>query len=430
MDGATGEFLWYKAYGSQEGLDESVYDIAVDGAGNAFVTGRQMNGDGGDDIMTMKLRASDGEILWRVHEGGAAMLADRGWAIAVGPDGHPVVTGVLTTAADPALYCTVKYDSDDGSEIWKKTFPGAVNYVETEAGWLAVLGDGDIVMANRTWTTLTSYDVVLHRYDGTTGDTAWTTTYNSGGTAGDDPRFMTRDGAGDILVAGIRSGNYMVAKFDASDGGLLWDASYDGPSGGYDRAAYVMEGSGGEILATGFSTGEGTSWDVTTVGFDPADGAELWAVHFDPGEGRGDEGKCLAISDLGDVYVVGYGDFEATGSDMLALRYSLPQSTGVGSGPYAGAPGPGFRVGASPNPFVNRLALSIDMERPGPARVAVYDLRGRRTALIHDGDLSSGRHDFDWDGRDEGGRRLAAGVYFVRFEGAGAEGARKVILSR
>lgn len=402
----------------------------MDAAGNAFVTGRQMNGSGGDDILTMKLRASDGEILWREHVGGAAMLSDRGWAIAVGPDGHPVVTGVLMTAADPGLYCTVKFDSGDGSEIWNNTVPGAVNYVETEAGWLAILDDGDVVMANRTWTTTTSYDVVLHRYDAATGDTVWTKQYHSGGTNGDDPRFMTRDGEGNILVGGIRSGNYMIAKFDGADGGLLWDVDYDGPGGGYDRAAYLMEGPGGEVVATGFTTGIGTSWDVSTVALDPADGTLLWDVHFDPGEAGGDEGKALAVSDLGDVYVIGYCDFVATGSDMLALRYSLSASTGVESGPYAGGIRPPSGIFASPNPFVDRLSLSVDMTRSGPARIAVYDLRGRRTALLHDGDLAAGRHHFDWDGRNDGGRRLSAGVYFVRVEGAGAAGARKVILGR
>lgn len=432
MDGETGEVLWSKTYQSPSGFDESVYAIAADSDGNAYVTGRQIHGlYDDDDIMTMRLNAAEGEIEWRVHDGGPTFLDDRGWDVAVGPDDNPVVTGILSTLSDPAIYRTIKYDRADGSVIWAKSYPGAINHIDREAGWLAVCDGGDIIMANRTWGATTSYDVVLHRYDAATGDTVWTRQYNSSGASADDPLHMCRDAAGDILVAGVISGDYLVVKFDESNGDDLWTAIYDGPAGGYDTGSHVIEGPNGEVVVTGFCTGSGTSWDVTTVAFDPADGALLWDEPYDPGDGRADEGTALAVSAHGDLYVTGYGGMAATGSDMLALRYTLPAATGVaaGGGTATGMPS-AVRMNAWPNPFGEELALSLDSDRSRLLRVVIYDVRGRRRSVLYDGELSLGRKLLTWDGRGADGRLLPPGVYFVRLEGAGVDAARKITLRR
>jgi len=408
-----------------------VYDIAVDCSGNAFVTGRQYNLIEADDILTMKLAGGDGEVLWDVLTGGPQRLADRGWSIVVGSDGNPVVTGVFSTLSDPADYCTIKFDSTDGSVIWSRTVPGAVNHIDREAGWLGVCGNDDIIMANRTWESGTSYDVVLHRYAAADGDTLWKSRYNSGGTTSDDPSHMTLDGAGNPLVAGVTSGDYMALKFDAATGDLLWDQSYEGPAGGYDAAAFVIESPGGEVVVTGFSDGSGTSWDVATVGFHPVTGAFLWDERFDPGDGRADEGKALAVSNAGDLYVAGYGDLLASGQDMLALRYTLPGLMGVEAGPVAAdLPALFLDLRASPNPFTTRVAFSVDVTRAVPVLAAVYDIRGREVAVVHDGVLPRGANLLEWDGRDRSGDRTAAGVYFMRIGGGGASAVKKIVLGR
>jgi hypothetical protein len=374
----------------------------------------------------MKLAAADGEILWAVHDE-FSLLDDRGWAIVVGPDDHPVVTGVHSTPTDPARYRTFKLDTADGSEIWAQTFPGAVNHLDREAGWLAVCDNGDIVMVNRTWESGTGYDVVLHRYAAADGDTVWTARYDSSG-GSDDPTHMIRDSVGDLLVTGARSGDYMVLKFDGADGGLLWSEDYDGPAAGYDAAAAVAEGPGGEVVVTGFSTGSATNWDVSTVAFDPTDGAWLWEAHFDPGDGRYDEGRALAVGPEGGLYVTGYCESLTSGTDLVALRYVPDDPTDVDPGPPAAATASSrLRITAHPNPFVHRLSLVVDVEQGAPARLAVYDVAGRRAALLHQGALSPGTHRIEWDGRGDSGGILGAGVYLVRLESAGATAVRKIV---
>ena len=381
--------------------------------------------------MTMRFNAADGEIEWRVHSGGASFLDDRGWDIVVGPDNHPVITGIISRMTDPADYRTIKLDRADGTTLWSKTFPGAINHIDREAGWLAACDNGDIIMVNRTWASTTSYDIVLHRYAAATGDTIWTRQYNSSGTSADDPMHMRRDEAGDILVVGVKSGDYLVVKFDETNGDDLWTAVYDGPAGGYDTGSHIIEGPNGEVIATGFCTGVGTSWDVMTVAFDPADGTLLWEEGYDPGDGRADEGNALAVSALGDLYVAGYGGMVATGSDMLALRYTLPEATGIALGESASTTLPTIlQLNAWPNPFMNEVALSLESDRREIARVAVYDVRGRQMSVLHDGSLSPGRNLLSWDGQSASGAPLASGVYFVRVEGAGLTATRKITLYR
>ncbi len=375
----------------------------------------------------MKLDAADGDISWMTLVGGADALDDRGWSIIIGTDDQPVVTGLASTSTDPGEFLTVKFDSVTGHETWRRTLPGAINHPDRRAGWLALADNGDIIMANRTWGA--SYDVALHRYAPANGATVWAIQHDGPSSGPDDPLAMVRDADGDLLVAGIQSGDYMVLKFDQTDGGLIWSANYDGPPGWYDAATCVGEGPDGEVVVSGYSDDEDNGWDVTTVGFDPITGSQLWADRFDAGDGMSDEPRALAVSPLGDLYVVGYGYMEDSGSDMLALRYLLGGAAGVATS--LDLPGPSRMLLSSfPNPGLAEVSLSFVLPQPASARVAVYDVRGHLQVVLHDGWLESGKHRLSWDGDDLRGLPVAAGVYLARIESGGLVAGRKIVLSR
>ncbi len=376
----------------------------------------------------MKLAADDGAILWNDLYGGADSQSDRGWAIAVGPDDNPVVTGITTNLDGTANFLTRKLANSDGAEIWVRSLPGAVNNLEQRAGWLAACDNGDIVMANRTWTASTSYDVVLHRYAAADGATVWARQYNSSGTVADDLRGMIRDASGDILVVGVRSGNYMVLKFRQGDGSLAWSTGYDGPPGWYDTANCVVEGPAGEIVVSGFSTGATTDWDVATVGFAAADGAQLWVQRFDSGDGLSDESGYMALSPLGDLYVVGYGYDPVSSSDLLCLRYSLGAPSAAPDLPAAALP-----IAAVPNPFRGSVSFSVASPAGIPSRVGIYDASGRRIALLdarEPGAAPNGPGFLTWDGRNQEGDPVPAGAYWARVESGAAVGSCTVVRLR
>ena len=76
---------------------------------------------------------------------------------------------------------------------------------------------------------------------------------------------------------------------------------------------------------------------------------------------------------------------------------------------------------AAPNPFNPRTEISFDLSRDLHVDLEVYDARGRRIAVLESGNLTKGRHQVSWDGRNGQGRTAAAGVYLVRLRAGGSE---------
>jgi len=70
---------------------------------------------------------------------------------------------------------------------------------------------------------------------------------------------------------------------------------------------------------------------------------------------------------------------------------------------------------ARPNPFGGSTAIRYAAARSGPAEIVVFDLSGRRVRTLVSGFVAAGAHEVVWDGRDDTGRPLAAGVYLYRY---------------
>jgi len=83
-----------------------------------------------------------------------------------------------------------------------------------------------------------------------------------------------------------------------------------------------------------------------------------------------------------------------------------------------------------PNPFDGSTRIGFALARSESVRLAVYDVSGREVAVLHDGRREAGSHEVTWDGQDQRGRRVAAGVYFVRLSTESATAVRKVISTR
>jgi hypothetical protein len=67
-----------------------------------------------------------------------------------------------------------------------------------------------------------------------------------------------------------------------------------------------------------------------------------------------------------------------------------------------------------PNPTASRAAISLDVRTAQAVRVAVFDVLGRRVAVLHEGPLGAGAHRLRLDAA-----ALPAGVYVVRATGDG-----------
>ncbi len=85
-------------------------------------------------------------------------------------------------------------------------------------------------------------------------------------------------------------------------------------------------------------------------------------------------------------------------------------------------------VGAQPNPFNPGTTIFCDIPRGGEAVLAVHDARGRLVRRLLDGAVEAGRLPVAWDGRDDQGRGVAAGVYVARLRAGGEAVSLKLVL--
>ena len=85
-----------------------------------------------------------------------------------------------------------------------------------------------------------------------------------------------------------------------------------------------------------------------------------------------------------------------------------------------------------PNP-ATRGPISIAFHLPNQDRVrlSIYDPGGGRLVRrLKDGALTQGSHTLNWDGRDERGRPVPAGVYAYQLETAGRKHSRTLVMLR
>jgi hypothetical protein len=104
-------------------------------------------------------------------------------------------------------------------------------------------------------------------------------------------------------------------------------------------------------------------------------------------------------------------------SGLLVTPLSLTGCTvGIGvvldAGPAPGTSGLGVR--AQPNPFRNGVQLSIEASVAGVQDLRVLDLLGRTVRILPAGGGQAGARQVVWDGRNESGSRVPAGIYLVQ----------------
>ena len=83
-----------------------------------------------------------------------------------------------------------------------------------------------------------------------------------------------------------------------------------------------------------------------------------------------------------------------------------------------------------PNPAPGAAMFVVGSDRPGPLRIELFDVRGRMVRRLDDADSIAGERTVAWDGRDDGGRALPGGIYFVRLDAAGTVVQKRVSLLR
>jgi len=108
---------------------------------------------------------------------------------------------------------------------------------------------------------------------------------------------------------------------------------------------------------------------------------------------------------------------EDTGVDVPAL-------------PERGAAGPMRIESVAPNPFRSNTSIRYALASDAQVRLSIVDSAGRRVRRLEEGARPSGVHVIAWDGRDDGGARVATGIYFVDLATVADRATRRVLLLR
>jgi len=232
---------------------------------------------------------------------------------------------------------------------------------------------------------------------------------------------------------------------------LSWAINEHGDLAGYVLVASTVryairytDAMGWETLGDPMgSSAQASSYDINddrTVVLETSIPGHGWAVgaYFDdggivaledllaPGEGEWTFLANLgeAINDRGQIAAIAVG-LEGQPDGLCIL--SPLEAVGVAHAS-AGAP---WLDPAIPSPFRIRTTIRYEIqEETRPIALEVFGPDGRLVRELVSAEVGPGRHRATWDGRDERGRALAAGVYFVRLEVGGRVTTRPVQLIR
>ncbi|MCX6841787.1 MAG: PQQ-binding-like beta-propeller repeat protein [candidate division WOR-3 bacterium] len=180
-------------------------------------------------------------------------------------------------------------------------------------------------------------------------------------------------------------------------------------SGSYARPVWRYQTSGAVRSSPSIST-QGTVYigsdDGNIYAFRGSDSTVVWtrttgsAVRSSPAIGA--NGTIYVGSDDGRLYAIGY----ASGIEEreAAVRLDIPASDVLCHG--------------EPNPFVSMTTIRFGLSRAGRASLKVYSTAGAVVRILVSESKSPGYYAAPWDGIDDRGRSVPAGIYVCRLQTA------------
>ncbi len=139
---SSGTREWVRFYNGPGNLTDVAWSIATDNNGNVYVTG-QSRGTSNGDFLTIKYNSA-GVTQWEARYNGPFNLDDGANSIAIDSAGNVYVTGFRLNNATTRLFVTVKYNTD-GELQWVRPYPiGSVNNTFNEGNSVKVDNAGNI----------------------------------------------------------------------------------------------------------------------------------------------------------------------------------------------------------------------------------------------------------------------------------------------
>jgi len=80
-----------------------------------------------------------------------------------------------------------------------------------------------------------------------------------------------------------------------------------------------------------------------------------------------------------------------------------------------------------PNPFTEGASMFVTLTETTVLQVMIFDLQGRIVRRLYNRFASSGTTSIFWNGKDDSGRAVGAGVYFVQYRGGDTQRVTRVV---
>lgn len=187
-----------------------------------------------------------------------------------------------------------------------------------------------------------------------------------------------------------------------------------------------------------------TSWLATALGLlcllaaFPAAAATLCGHAYDAATGKAVEGADVRVHRAGGSYTGWHAPTDVDGAwcidnvpggtyhlEVLASGYRIGILRDVvvndtASGIDIATQAPVAAIDAPwPNPAYGLVSFRLRLGAPGSALLGVYDVAGRRVRAWGDAAAGAGERTMEWDFRDDSGRDVPAGRYYLRLEAGG-----------
>ena len=194
----------------------------------------------------------------------------------------------------------------------------------------------------------------------------------------------------------------------ATGGALSFWHRYD-TEAGYDFCyVYVSSNGGSSWTQVASYSGTMTAWTEVVIDITPYVDTDGFKVRF------------VLDSD-------GYVTRDGWYVDDVQVSADLPDS-GIEEPEVAAV---SLSVSSHPNPFTTETALSYVLPSGGALGLRVYDAAGRLVRTLADAEMRpAGAGRAVWDGLDDRGNEVSAGVYFALIDVSGEQASRKLVLLR